>query len=368
MFEVRFEDERIQLPATFTYEQTVQALLERTRVPALQLVYLDDEAEWITVDNQLEFEEGLSTVQATNSFFKIAPKDPDGAVIAALPLYESCMSSKADQESVVLQKFSADEGARPVEKTDAYNQFGSKPTVDQTSFTEVRQHEIGTGVDQADAHSNTEFIEVVESGSQHFAPEVTVKKTGPEIVEKGVNPCQRQSQSIVTDHIPQSSIALETHQVVEQLHQGAQTNLHNIEEDLRQMVQAEVSLFMLESQRLNVRSFPGTRCTICEASPLTNAFYTCAHCPQLQLCENCEADLEHEHDLLKNRFMPIPVPEPMPVPMPVVVEKPVIEPTAEEKVYQAIKSMGFNDEDEIQAALVQADYDLNKATSLLLGI
>ena len=155
-FRVRVNDRDLMLPYTITYDQCLEILTKE--VPSPQLKYLDEEAELITVDNQIEFLEALATIKATGGFFEVVADFNKGSTIEGLPILESHITPFGPQ------------GPQPVEKE------VKPPTVRaQSSGREVQ-----------DMSMNTGGVTVVDNSSQHQQPDLNAKCTGPENAEKGL--------------------------------------------------------------------------------------------------------------------------------------------------------------------------------------
>lgn len=312
-----------EFPAATTFAQLLGTLKTAHAIPCPLVKYLDEESELITVENQVEFQEGLDC----QGKFIVHDNLQESSTLAGLPLVESCMESFA---------------APPL-----------KRTTDKANYAAVASRDVALGRKQQDAFSATATVEVAEIALQPIGTDSYAKLSGPDLVEKAQNTLPRQSQLIGTEPASTNSVSSATNQLSRQ-HRESQANTQNVQEQIRGLVRQELSL-SLEQSRVRgsvVRCvFEGAKCCVCGNMPIVNVLYSCEQCQEVVMCESCEEDFEHAHDLVKHRN-----PEGW------------RKSDNKSSALEYFKRLGFMDEEKIREALEQAEGQVNRAASILLNL
>ncbi|CAG9314434.1 unnamed protein product [Blepharisma stoltei] len=324
--------------------------------------YLDEDEELITVQTQLEYEEALIWVIELNAIIQVEDLGTLGQAkssqfIDDLPLLRSQITNEPlIEESIVVEEVKLDRSSSPIPnvsdkciggtpKIDAINQIVPEPKIDAGNGTVINTHEMASGINTQDEAIITNSIEVLDKSCEPNVPLTDVKQNGPESVDSSQNTDIKKNQETGMEIVHVSSIDSATVPIVSNP-VSIQCDRASFEEELRKIVREEVK--NVGSLRFSQIAHAGVSCNGCGIKTIFGIRYKCNQCKDFNLCEACEENSDHEHNLLKFKK-----PE----------EK---KKSVAEEMTEKIKAMGFKDEERVKNLLESHHYNLNETVMALL--
>jgi len=368
-----------------SYQELKEKVYEffQEREPLIQ--YKDHEGDLITISSEPEYQEALSSSE--NALLKLIVKASDfkSSLLLNIPLANS-ESDKESEESMVLL-------SPTNEQTDAY----SFPTEDKAFETQPVESVDVSILAMPDVNESACCTQPSTSEKANLTNEVLTQEQecGVPLSETGCDALEINTQETSTEPVKTSSVAVETPKpLTESKNLGTQAmfsiSLNPKEEvnpalleSLRDIVREELQK---KSQTSRVLVKHEAQCSECSQYPILGVRYYCAEC-ELSLCEDCEEQTDHQHDMFKLRK-----PDSMPkspkqhlkeeVKEPPKEESKVVAPKVEidfsgshfvrptgkqmKQMVNQFENLGFTDQEKIMRSLVKANFNLEVAADMLI--